>query len=553
VCDKKVLGTLVQLFLAFVVALSSTTALIPLLMRWGPALGFTDPPGPRKLHATPVPRIGGLAMAVGILLPALLTVPLTAPVRGTLLGLIVLLAFGLWDDRTTLGYRAKFLGQIIAVVLCMIVGGIRVGDVSIGGVTPLHGTASAVVTFVFLLGITNAVNLTDGLDGLAGGMALLCLCAIALFAYTAGNLSITTLCLIEAGAVLGFLRFNTHPARIFMGDSGSQVLGFTVGALALLATQSDDSNLSAALPLLLLGLPILDTATVMVTRTRAGRSPFLADNTHLHHRLLALGFAHREAVATLYLLQVGLVLAAYFLRFESDLEVVLTFCGFAALVLGLLSWAAHSSWRVREAGQVGTIHAGVRALVASPRLPQWALIVMISCLVVYAVTVIASSRRVGIDVGVLSLIMLIVLLLGIWRTNRMLEWFERTAAYVSVVLLVYLDQTSTGKAPLLTEASWSLIWITAGAAFVRFWLSPTRRFEVTALDLIVIFLAVVMPNLPGSIALPADLPGGIIKAVILLYVVEMLLTVDLKRAMPRVLLGLTLAVIAGRAFLGFPA
>jgi len=151
--------------------------------------------------------------------------------------------------------------------------------------------------------------------------------------------------------------------------------------------------------------------------------------------------------------------------------------------------------------------------------------------------------------GLLSLIMLVVLVASTWGTGRTLEWFERTVAYVSVVLLVYLDQTATGKAALLSEASWSLIWITAGAAFVRFWLSPTRRFEVTALDLIVLFVAVVLPNLPGPIALPADLPGGIMKAVILLYVVEMLLTVDLKRSVPRVLLGVTLATIAGRALL----
>ena len=539
-----------QLFLAFVVALSITAALIPLLMRWAPAMGLTDAPGPRKLHATPVPRVGGLAMAVGILVSTLLTVPLAAPVRGTVLGILVLLAFGLWDDRQTLGYRTKFLGQIIAVVVCMVVGGIRVGDVmTVGGVTLIHGWVSTIVTFMFLLGITNAVNLADGLDGLAGGMALLCLCAIALFAYGEGSTGAATLCLIEAGAVLGFLRFNTHPARVFMGDSGSQVLGFSVGALALLATQGEESSVSAALPLLLLGLPILDTATVMVTRIRLRRSPFVADNNHLHHRLLALGFAHREAVAILYVLQVGLVLAAYFVRFQSDLTVVLTFCAFAALVLGLLQWAARSGWRVREVDHAGVFHAEMGALLRSPRLPQWALVVMTSCLIAYAATVIASSQRVGLDIGLLSLIMLVVLVASTWGTGRTLEWFERTVAYVSVVLLVYLDQTATGKAALLSEASWSLIWITAGAAFVRFWLSPTRRFEVTALDLIVIFVAVVMPNLPGPIALPADLPGGIMKAVILLYVVEMLLTVDLKRSVPRVLLGVTLATIAGRALL----
>ncbi len=540
-----------QLFLAFVVALSTTAALIPLLARWAPALGLTDPPGPRKVHRAPVPRVGGLAMAAGMLLPALLTIPLTPPVRGVLLGLAVLLVFGLWDDRSALGYRTKFFGQILAAGLCMAVGGVRIGAVTIGTVNVLPGALATLVTFVFLVGITNAVNLADGLDGLAGGMVLLCLCAIALFAAAAGKPNVTALCLIEGGAVLGFLRFNTHPARIFMGDSGSQVLGFTVGALALLATQGEDSTVSAALPLLLLGLPILDTATVMVRRIGAGRSPFAADSNHLHHRLLALGFTHREAVATVYLLQVGLVLLAYFLRFESDGEVVATFCGFAVLILAPLAWTSQSGWRLHADDRAGGLGLGVRAVIASPRLPALALGVTAACLAAYATTVVAESTRVSVDVGVLSAAMLLLLLiLGAWKIGGPLRWVERAVAYVSIVLLVYLDQTIPEKPPLLTTASWTLIAATGAAACVRFWLSPTRRFEVTALDVLVVFIALVLPNLPGSIALPADLPGGVAKAVILLYVVELLITIEFRRWAPRVFLALALAVIAGRGLLG---
>ncbi len=537
-----------RLFLAFVVALSTTAALIPLLARWAPAMGLTDQPGPRKVHRVPVPRVGGLAMAIGMLPPALLTVSLVPSVRGVFLGLAILLVFGLWDDRATLGYRTKFLGQILAVAVCMTVGGVRIGAVTIGTVNVLPGALSSLVTFVFLIGITNAVNLSDGLDGLAGGMVLLCLCAIALFAAAAGKPNVTALCLIEGGAVLGFLRFNTHPARIFMGDSGSQVLGFSVGALALLATQGEDSTVSPALPLLLLGIPILDTATVMAKRIAAGRSPFAADSSHLHHRLLALGFTHREAVATVYLLQVGLVLLAYFLRYESDGEVIATFGAFAALVLGLLAWTARSGWRLHEDRRAGRIHLDMRAVIASPRLPEIALGVTAACLAAYATTVVAESTRVSVDVGMLSAAMLVLLLiLGAWKLGGPLRWVERAVVYVSIVLLVYLDQTAQHKPPLLTTASWTLIAAAGAAALVRFWLSPTRRFEVTALDVLVVFIALVLPNLPGSLALPADLPAGVAKAVILLYVVELLTTIDLKRSAPRLFLAVTLAAIAGRA------
>jgi UDP-GlcNAc:undecaprenyl-phosphate/decaprenyl-phosphate GlcNAc-1-phosphate transferase len=544
----------VQLFLAFVVALSVTAALIPVLMHWAPTIGLTDAPGPRKVHSIPVPRVGGLAMAVGLLLPTLITVELTPSVRGLLLGLSVLLLFGLWDDRVNLGYRTKFAGQVMAAGLCMIVGNVHIGALMIGSVIVLPQAVSIFITFVFLIGITNAVNLADGLDGLAGGLVLLCLCAIALFATMSGNLPVAKMALIEAGAVLGFLRFNTHPARIFMGDSGSQMLGFSVGALALLATQGETCPLSAALPLLLLGLPIMDTLTVMTTRIRAGRSPFSADSNHLHHRLLALGFAHREAVLLIYMMQVALVLLAYSLRFESDSDVLIAFCVFAGVVLGLLRRAAHVGWRLSHLGDSGGIRRYINGFTPPARVPALALGVMTTCLVVYATTVLASSRHVGVDLGLMCLGMLIVLLLlSTWKAKRSLRWFERIATYISVVLLVYLDQTMPNKPPLLTTLSWTCVGITGAAALVRFWLSPTRRFELTTLDLIVLFIALVLPNLPGSIALPADLPGGIAKAVILLYVVEMLLTIDLKRLMPRMFLAVTLAVIAGRALLSFSA
>ena len=543
-----------QLFLAFIVALSVTAALIPLLVRWAPTIGLTDAPGPRKVHSMPVPRVGGLAMAVGLLLPTLITVELTPAIRGLLLGLVVLLLFGLWDDRVTLGYRTKFAGQVLAAGLCMIVGNVHVGTLMIGSVIVLPQAVSIAITFIFLVGITNAVNLADGLDGLAGGLVLLCLCAIALFAAMSGNVTVAEMALIEAGAVLGFLRFNTHPARIFMGDSGSQMLGFSVGALALLATQGEACPLSAALPLLLLGLPIMDTLTVMLTRIRAGRSPFSADSNHLHHRLLALGFAHREAVLLIYMMQVALVLLAYSLRFESDTEVVLAFCVFAGMVLGLLRRASQLGWRLKYLGESSGFRHYINGFSPAARIPALALGVMTTCLVIYATTVLASNRPVGADLGLMCLGMLIVLLLlSSWKAQRSLQWFERTATYISVVLLVYLDQTMPNKPPLFTTLSWTCVGITGAAALVRFWLSPTRRFELTTLDLIVLFIALVLPNLPGSITLPADLPGGIAKAVILLYVVEMLLTIDFMRLMPRMFLMLTLAVIAGRALFGLAA
>jgi UDP-GlcNAc:undecaprenyl-phosphate GlcNAc-1-phosphate transferase len=542
----------VELFLAFVVALSVTAALIPLLVRVAPSIGLTDAPGPRKVHSVAIPRVGGPAMAGGLIAAIYLTVKPDTAVTGLLLGLGVLLVFGLWDDRVTLGYRTKFAGQVIAVALCMAVGQVRVGDFMIGTVGVLPQWAATVVTFIFLLGVTNAVNLADGLDGLAGGVVLLCLCAIAIFSAISGQASVTSIALIESGAVLGFLRFNTHPARIFMGDSGSQMLGFSVGALGLMATRGDASPLSAALPLLLLGLPIMDTLSVMSTRIRAGRSPFSADRNHLHHRLLTLGFAHHEAVLLIYLMQVVLVLLAYFLRFHSDMEVLITFCLFAGLVLGLVHRAVQAGWKLGHRPlKRSTSSVPSRASAPSARIPGLTLGVMMIFLVAYASTVLASSRHVEFQLGLLSFGMLLVLLLlSWWKAQGPLQWFERASIYITMVILVYLDQTMPHKPLLLSTLAWICIGTAAAAALVRFWLSPTRRFELTTLDLIVVFIALVLPNLPQSIDLPANLPEGVAKAVLLSYVAEMLLSVDLAWLAPRGFLMLTFAIVTCRALFG---
>ncbi len=539
-----------QLFLAFVVALTITAALIPLLARLAPSVGLTDQPGPRKVHSAPVPRVGGIAMALGIVAPACLLVEPTPALRGLLIGVLILLVIGVWDDRKELGYGAKFIGQILAVGLCIAVGGIRIETLAIGGHLALPGVLSTALTFVFLIGVTNAVNLSDGLDGLAGGMALLCFCAIGLLAAAGGNTAITALALIEAGAIVGFLRFNTHPARVFMGDGGSQVLGFTIGVLAILATRGEASAAGGALPLLLIGVPIIDTLAVMLQRMRQGRSPFTSDRNHLHHRLLGLGFTHQEAVILLYLSQVMLFLLAYFLRFESDLVIAAAFCGFAAVLLGLIHQAGRRGWRVHAGGARITVEWFENLGLPLQRIPELTLWVMGASMLAYAATVVLESGHVGGDVTALCLVLLTLLLVSSAPQARSSgRWLERAAAYVSVVLLVYLDETSPEKSDLISGSSWMLLGITGVAALVRFWLSPTRRFEVTSLDVLVVFIALVIPNLPGSVELPPDLPAGIAKAVILLYVVEMLLGMNLKRTVPRACLVVMLGAIAARGLL----
>lgn len=542
-----------SLLLASFIALSITTACMPGLRRWALRIGLTDRPGPRKVHRAPVPRVGGIAMAAGIFIPILVTVPLHASMVGFLGGMLLLLVFGLWDDRCDIDYRLKFLGQFLAVALVIAVGNVRIVELTLDHPVELPQAVSSLLTFGFLVGVTNAMNLADGLDGLAGGLALLCLCAIAVFGAICGNHAVMAVALIESGAILGFLRFNTHPAQVFMGDGGSQVLGFSIGVLSILATQGERSALSAALPLLLLGLPILDTVAVMLRRSLAGRSPFVSDRSHLHHRLLDLGFAHHEAVVLIYCVQVGLFLLAYQLRFESDLLILAVFGVFAAAMLGALRLATWRQWRAHTGRAIplaSALMARLRQPASAQLISRGAAWVMGGGFVAYATIVIVARRHVADDISVLSAAMLVLVLgLSSFGYLRSLNWPERLAAYVAVIMLVYLDQTALARTPLLTLFTWGAVLLTAAGAMVRVLLSQTRRFEVTALDVLVAFIAVVVPNLPGFVSLPQDLPGGVLKAVVLLYVVEMTEGAGTRRLLPRTLLAMLLAAVTLRGLM----
>jgi UDP-GlcNAc:undecaprenyl-phosphate/decaprenyl-phosphate GlcNAc-1-phosphate transferase len=327
------------------------------------------------------------------------------------------------------------------------------------------------------------------------------------------------------------------------------MLGFSIGVLAILVTQAESNALSASLPLLLLGLPILDTVTVMVRRTIAGESPFVGDRKHLHHRLLGIGFAHREAVMVVYCIQVGLFLLAYFLRFQSDALILLVYGAFAAILLGALHWAVSSGWQAHPWPALGfagrwMARSGYPAMRYA--VVQGASWTMCAGLIAYGAIVIIAAHHVGGDISLLSGVMLVLLFaLSRFAAAGALGWFERLAAYLSVILIVYLDQTTTAHDVFLAGLIWTVIGVTAVAALLRFAFSE-RRLEVTALDMLVVFVALVVPNLPGFLSLPAGLPAGILKAVVLLYVVEMVEGLEVRRSVPRALAAVMLGAIVLR-------
>jgi len=543
-----------QYLMPFILAMIVTMAWLPLLVRYASRWGIVDRPGARKVHTTPVPRVGGLAMAFGVMIAAMLTINLHQQDRWFLIAAAVLVVFGAIDDRFDLDYRIKLLGQLIAVCMVVFGGGIEVRWITLDDRFVLPGWLSLPLTMIFLVGVTNAINLADGLDGLAGGTTFLCLCAVALLASVGDQGPPIALALAFAGAVIGFLRFNTYPASVFMGDAGSQLLGFAVGVLSVRATQSVATQISAAIPILLLALPILDTLSVMVQRIGEGRSPFSADKNHLHHKLLAMGFDHHEAVTVIYSVQAGLFLLAYYLRFESDFLIVAITSGFFVVAIALFQLATRTRWRLRNLGQRPRERPMPRLLAAISRpslLPRISYVAIAIAVGTYAALIVVETATLRGDFRVLVFALLAVFAgCAVALRTAPLSVIEKATLYVTATVLVYIESALLPEARIPSGLGWAAVAIAAVGTAVRLRLYNDRRFQLTPLDLIVLFMALVVPSLPGSLHLPHGGALAIAKLVILFYAIEMLASrVEGRALWLRLAAGCVLAGLAVRPLL----
>lgn len=313
-----VIAALPWIVAAFVAAALVTFMLTPVVRRLAIAADAVDHPNHRRVNLHPVPRGGGLAVAtafvvvaglLALLGPTAAAIPLPASLTSA--QLVVVLAggaaaaiIGTLDDVYDLRARWQFLGQF-AVAAVVVSAGIQVGSIDNpfgAGKIPIEGLWAAGFTVLWIMGVINSINFIDGLDGLSSGIGVIA-------AITLGVLSLTQsisqpfvalLCFIVAGALLGFLRWNFHPASIFAGTSGVMFVGFTLSTLAVLGTAK------VAVALLVLGVPIIDTFWIIVRRLAAGRSPFTPDRGHIHHRLLDLGLSQRQTVLLIYGICAGL-------------------------------------------------------------------------------------------------------------------------------------------------------------------------------------------------------------------------------------------------------
>lgn len=334
---------------SLLLSLILTIVLTPVFNHMAMRLNLYDVPDARKIHTRPVPRIGGLAIAIGAFASIVLWAPLGDMLRAYLLGASILVVVGLVDDWKGLDFKVKFIGQLVAALIAVFYGGIGISK--LGALLPegmiLPQAVMVVLTVVTIVGVTNAINLSDGLDGLAGGISMLCFACIGSLALLEENFTVAIPSVALMGALFGFLRFNTFPATLFMGDTGSLLLGFSAAFFSLALTQGNTA-LSPLLPLIILGFPVLDTLTVMGERIAQGRSPFTADKNHFHHRLMRMGLFHSESVFVIYVIQTGLIVSAYLLRFHSEWLLLIGYLIFAAPVLTVFHRANATGWKIQR-------------------------------------------------------------------------------------------------------------------------------------------------------------------------------------------------------------
>ena len=295
---------------AFTIALAVAYFLTPRVIRLALKVGALDAPDARKVHTSPIPRMGGLAIYAAFVLAVLASMHVNREIMGLLVGGTVILIVGIIDDLKPLPARVKLLGQIVAAAVLVMF------DIRIEWLTNPFGEMLYVdylaipLTILWVVSLTNTVNLIDGLDGLAAGVSTIASVTILLVALQQNFWTVAILTAALAGSSLGFLQHNFNPAKIFMGDTGSMFLGYMLAAISILGAVKSAATIALIVPIVALGLPILDTAFAIIRRYMSGRPIFKPDKGHLHHRLLEMGLTQKQAVLLMYVMSGCLGLSA---------------------------------------------------------------------------------------------------------------------------------------------------------------------------------------------------------------------------------------------------
>ena len=350
----------IYIFLALVVAFLIAFSATPMVISLAHKVNAIDvPKDARRVHKKPTPLMGGLAIFYGFIVSVLCFATLDRETLGVLIGAVIIVTTGIIDDITDMKAIVKLLCQILAAAV-VVYSGVRIEHIAnplSNWVGPpyiiLNYLVSCAVTMFWIVGICNALNLIDGLDGLAVGVSSIASTAMLALTILSQNLNASILIAAVAGACLGFLPYNFNPAKIFMGDTGALFLGYILACVSIQGMLKMSAVITFAVPILILGLPIFDTAFAIVRRLLTGRSPMSPDRGHLHHRLLDMGFSQRRVVAILYTLTAVLCMTAVVISIKGYMRGILLIV--SVLIIVMISVKVMAE--IKEPGDNGTYNA----------------------------------------------------------------------------------------------------------------------------------------------------------------------------------------------------
>ena len=341
------------ILLAIVVSGVLSLLLTPIVKVFSVKIGAVDvPKDGRRMHDHPIPRLGGLAIFLAFMVSVLIFVPLDTAKKGMLLGAVIIVILGIFDDIHALSAKLKFLVQLVAALIATLMGNrIEVlTNPNIFSDNPIWelGWLSIPVTVIWIVAITNAVNLIDGLDGLACGVSTISSLTMLVIALLVSNMNVATVMAALVGACIGFLPYNFNPAKIFMGDTGATFLGFIMATMSVQGMFKMYNLISFVVPFLILGLPIFDVCFAVIRRVSKGQSPMQPDRSHVHHKLIDMGLSQKQAVGTLYMVTAILGLSAVILIASNAFKAIMVLVALA--LVALIAWKIYAG--VHFAGEV---------------------------------------------------------------------------------------------------------------------------------------------------------------------------------------------------------
>lgn len=347
-------GYILKILLALAAALIISFIATPLVKVFAQRVGAMDVPGEeRRVHDHPIPRMGGLAIFLAFLLSVVVFADISRQVQGILLGAVVVVIIGVIDDIMPLPAMLKFVVQIIAALIAVWHGVVIeiISNPNVFSATEYLslGVLAIPVTVIWIVAITNSVNLIDGLDGLACGVSVIASITMFVIAFVLADVNAAIILAALTGACLGFIPYNFNPAKIFMGDTGALLLGFVLSTVSIISVFKFYAIISFAVPFLVLGLPLFDTSFAFFRRLLHGRNPMAPDRGHFHHRLIDMGLSQKQAVAILYSISFVLGLSAVIITTDGEIKaLILTFAFCVAVAVAATVMKGFSREKVEE-------------------------------------------------------------------------------------------------------------------------------------------------------------------------------------------------------------